>query len=169
MKPFDGLRSFMESNSKPNEEVTTKETIPLISELERVWEEKGELEKTYLENTGATVLMHYIPFKDYLYRILIIEETGQSVDGYVSHPMDFEGMAPDVIEQILKETEKLMNLSHGRIEYAAEIRLVHYIHHFHRTHFYPYEDLPEQLISLFEQEAEIVLNVFEEIVEKYGL
>ena len=78
-------------------------------------------------------------------------------------------MPHHLVDQIVREMQEKVNIDLGHVMYVPEIRSVNYLHHFCRKHFYPYEDLGAQLVALFEQEVEIALDVFNEVVDKYRL
>lgn len=169
IKLSDGLRSVVESSSKPNKQVAAKVTQPLIDEFEMALREKGYILKKEVQNNGSAILVYMASHKGTREGVMMSATDDHSVVAYVTYPVDFSGVPNHFVDQIVKEMQERVNTNLGHVMYVAEIKSVNYLHHFYRNHFYPYEDLGAQLISLFEQEVELALDVFKETAKKYGL
>ena len=100
---------------------------------------------------------------------MMVEVDDDSVLAYVSYPLDLSGIPNDLTDQIVREIQEQVITGMGHVIYVPENESINYLHEFCRIHFYPYEDLGEQLVSLFEQEVELALDAVKEVAKKYEL
>ena len=169
MKLYDGLRKFVESSLKFNKEGTKQVEQPLIYEFEFELRKKGYILEKEIQDNGNTNLVYLVSHKGRREGVMMSEADDHSVIAYVSYPLDFSGVPYHLVDQIVREMQEKVNTDLGHVMYVPEIGSVNYLHHFCRKHFYPYEDLGAQLVTLFEQEVEMALDVFKEVADKYGL
>lgn len=169
MKPSDGLRAVVDSSRQTSEDITIRIEPPLIDEFERVLKRKGYPLTRCNTESKQTALVYCVLHKGTIQNVAMVEEKDGSVTAFVVYPIDCSNMPVNLVYQIAGGMQETMNLGLGSVTCNPEIGEVHYVHRFHRKQFYPYKDLAEQIISLFEQEVEIALDMFKETAKKYGL
>lgn len=169
MKPSDGLRAVVDSSTQTSEDITIRIEPPLIDEFEMILKRKGYPVTRCNGENRPTALVYCVLYKGTIQNVAMVEEKDGSVTAFVVYPIDCSNMPVNLVYQIAGGMQETMNLGLGSVTCNPEIGEVHYVHRFHRKQFYPYEDLAEQIISLFEQEVEIALDVFKETAKKYGL
>jgi len=169
MKQSDGLRAAVDSSMQTSEDVTIRIEPSLIDEFEMVLKRKGYPVTRCNMESRQTALVYCVLHKGTVQNVVMVEENDGSITAFVLYPIDFSNMPIHLAHQIAGGMQDTMNLGLGSVTYKPERGEVHYVHRFHRKQFYPYEDLAEQIISLFEQEVEIALDVFKETAKKYGL
>lgn len=166
---YDALQTVVKRDTYLAEAVTTKIEQPLIDEFEVALRENGYIFHKENQDNGTTNLVYLVSHKGTREGVMMSEAENNSVIAYITYPLDFSGIPNHFVDQIVREIQERVNTGLGHVMYVAELGAVHYLHHFYRNHFYPYEDLGAQLISLFEQEVELALDVFKETAKKYGL
>lgn len=168
MKLYDGLRKFVESSSHANAQSTKPVEQPLIHEFEAALRENGYILHKTIDDEGSTNLAYMIFNEGTRTGVMMVEVDDDSVLAYVRYPLDLNGIPKDLTDQIVREIQEQVITDMGHVIYVPESESINYLHEFCRIHFYPYEDLGAQLISLFEQEVELALNAFKEVAKKYG-
>lgn len=169
MKQSDGLRAAVDSSMQTSEDVTIRIEPSLIDEFEMVLKRKGYPVTRCNMESRQTALVYCMLHKGTVQNVGMVEEKDGSVTAFVIYPIDCSNMPVNLVHQIAGVLQETMNLGLGSVTCNPKKGEVHYVHRFHRKQFYPYEDLAEQIISLFEQEVEMALDVFKETAKKYGL
>ena len=169
MKLSDGLRAVVGGSTQTSKELTIRIEPPLIDEFEMILKRKSYPVTRCSIESRQTALVYCMLHKGTVQNVVMVEENDGSITAFVVYPIDFSKMPIYLAHQIAGGMQETMNLGLGSVTYKPERGEVHYVHRFHRKQFYPYEDLADQMISLFEQEVEIALDVFKETARKYGL
>ena len=169
MKLSDGLQAVVDGSTQTSEDVTIGIEPPLINEFERILKQKGYPVTRCNGQNRLTALVYCVLHKGTVQNVGMVEEKDGSITAFVIYPIDCSNIPVNLVHQIAGVLQEMMNLGLGSVTCNPKKGEVHYVHRFHRKQFYPYEDLAEQIISLFEQEVEIALDVFKETAKKYGL
>lgn len=169
MKLYDGVRKFVESSSHSNTQTAKPVEQPLIHEFEAALRENGYILHKTIDDEGSTNLAYMIFNEGTRTGVMMVEVDDDSVLAYVSYPLDLSGIPNDLTDQIVREIQEQVITGMGHVIYVPENESINYLHEFCRIHFYPYEDLGEQLVSLFEQEVELALDAVKEVAKKYEL
>ena len=169
MKLSDGLRAVVDGSTQTSEELTIRIEPPLIDEFEMILKRKGYPVTRCNGKNRLTALVYCMFHQGTVQNVAMVEEKDGSVVAFVVYPIDCSKMPVNLVYKIAEVMQETMNLGLGSVGCKHEKGEVQYVHRFHRKQFYPYEDLAEQIISLFEQEVAIALDVFKETAKKYGL
>lgn len=169
MKLSDGLRAVVDSSTQTSEDIIITIEPPLLDEFGMILKRKGYPVTRYNGKNRLTALVYCMLHKSTVHNVAMVEEKDGSVTAFMVYPIDFGNMPVNLVHQIVGGMQETINLGLGSVTYKPEIGEIHYVHRYHRKQFYPYEDLAEQIISLFEQEVEIALDVVKETAKKYGL
>lgn len=169
MKLYDGVRKFVESSLYSNTQTVKPVEQPLIHEFEAALRENGYILHKTIDDEGSTNLAYMIFNEGIRAGVMMVEVDDDSVLAYVRYPLDLSGIPNDLTDQIVREIQEQVITDMGHVIYVPENESINYLHEFCRIHFYPYEDLGEQLVSLFEQEVELALDAFKEVAKKYEL